>query len=279
MSAIYSSNGENGPSPLAESAPAPRLVADEIAIEYEVARGATYRAVSSFSLEVDSGSFVCVVGPSGCGKSSILNAVAGLVPCSAGTLLIDGHPVVGCGPDRAVVFQEPSLLPWRTVMRNVAYGLELRGDRKADARAQAQKMIDLVGLNGFEDRYPAQLSGGMKQRVNLARALAMEPEVLLLDEPFASLDAQTRTVMQTELLRIWEASRTTALFVTHQIDEAVLLGDRVVVLSEGPGSVVAAEIPVGLPRPRSALITREPEFLDLTDRIWKLIRSDAVDDR
>ena len=137
-------------------------------------------------------------------------------------------------------------------------------------------MIDLVGLSGFEDRYPAQLSGGMRQRVNLARALALEPEVLLLDEPFAALDAQTRTVMQSELLRIWEVSRTTALFVTHQIDEAVMLGDKVVVLSEGPGSVVAAEIAIGLPRPRPPKITRSSEFLDYTDRIWSLIRTDPT---
>lgn len=252
-----------------------KLVAEHVGIEYLIRRsGECFRAVDDITLRIQPSEFVCIVGPSGCGKSTFLNAVAGLIPYSDGRLILDGHPIKGPGRDRSVVFQSAALLPWKNVVSNVAYGLELRGTKNKVAREKAQAMVTLVGLAGNEHRYPHELSGGMQQRVNLARALAADPELLLLDEPFAALDAQTREYMQVELLRIWQESRKTALFITHQIDEAIFLADRVVVLSKGPASAVSAIVEVGFPRPRNEDIKSEPAFIQQVNEIWHLIKSD-----
>jgi NitT/TauT family transport system ATP-binding protein len=237
----------------AERSAPPLLLADRLGLEYRIsATGETHLAIRDVSLAVPRGSFTTIVGPSGCGKSSLLKAFAGLLPLSAGRLLIDGQEVRGPGNDRAVVFQAPALLPWRDVRGNVMYGLELRHTPAEAADARAAAMIALVKLAGYEARLPRELSGGMQQRVNIARALAVDPEILLLDEPFSALDAQTRESMQFELLRIWRETSKTAIFVTHDIGEAVFLADRVAVLSAGPGSVLADLVEVPLPRPRTA---------------------------
>jgi NitT/TauT family transport system ATP-binding protein len=252
----------------------PMLQAEHLGVEYLIARtGEKYRAIRDISLSVPPGSFTAVVGPSGCGKSTFLKAVAGLIQCTQGRLLIDGKVVTGPGKDRAVVFQSPALLPWRDVMGNVMYGLDIRGTRGPEATETARKMIELVGLSNFVGRYPRELSGGMQQRVNLARALVVNPKIMLLDEPFSALDAQTRETMQYELLRIWDETRKTALFITHEISEAVFLADRVVVLSRGPGSVVSEIVDVPLPRPRTNLTKRDPLFFELVDRIWTQIKN------
>jgi len=226
--------------------------------------------LGGIDLKIGAGEFVSIVGQSGCGKSTLLLAIDGLLPIDRGSISIDGHPVRAPGPDRAVVFQDASLLPWRTVLRNITYGLELQHRAGAAARDEARRLIELVGLAGHEDRFPRQLSGGMKQRVNLARALLTDPEMLLLDEPFAALDAQTREQMQAELLRIWSASRKTALFITHQIDEAVYLSDRVVVLRRGPAEVIA-DIAIDIGRPRGLEVKKSQRFRDYEDEIWSLI--------
>jgi NitT/TauT family transport system ATP-binding protein len=228
-------------------------------------------ALSDVSLSVPEGEFMAIVGPSGCGKTTLLNIVAGLIPYEAGTVSIDGKRVSGPGVDRAVVFQHASLLPWRTVAGNVRYGMEMQKRFDRDVMSQrADYFIKLVGLAGFERHYPSELSGGMQQRVNLARATAADPLVLLMDEPFAALDAQTRELMQAELLKIWAETHKTVLFITHQINEAVYLADRVAVLSPRPGrlkDVVA--IPFERPRPLS--LKREPRFLEVEDAIWQLV--------
>jgi NitT/TauT family transport system ATP-binding protein len=234
-------------------------------------------AVDGVDLTLAKGDFVCVVGPSGCGKTTFLNAVAGFLPVSSGSLTLDGHSITGPGPDRAMVFQHASLLPWRSVLDNVTYGLELtRRMPRAQARERGRELLDVVGLSAAADRHPGQLSGGMQQRVNLARALAVEPEVLLLDEPFASIDAQTRETMQGELLRICTERAVTALFVTHDIAEAAFLADRVCVFSPRPGRIVR-EIPVPLPRPREQRIRKLPEFLALVEDIADTLYGAAAD--
>jgi NitT/TauT family transport system ATP-binding protein len=226
-------------------------------------------------LHVLAGELVAIVGPSGCGKSTFLNAVDGLIKVDSGAILVDGRLVEAPGSDRAVVFQHDSLFPWRTVIENVTYGLDLQGNlAKAERRARALALVQLVGLAGFEDHYPHELSGGMRQRVNIARALVMEPQLLLLDEPFAALDAQTREFMQVELLKILARAKTTALFVTHQINEAVFLSDRVIVLSARPASVKDV-IEIELPAPRTLALKQDPAFLALERRIWRLIEQEA----
>jgi NitT/TauT family transport system ATP-binding protein len=223
------------------------------------------------------GEFVSIVGPSGCGKTTFLNAVDGLQPISGGQLELNGTPISGPGPDRAMVFQQASLLPWRTVLGNVAYGLEMQGRLpKPERLSRARAWIKLVGLEGFEEAYPTELSGGMQQRVNLARALATDPDMLLLDEPFAALDAQTRELMQRELLRIWAQTRKTALFITHDIKEAVYLSDRVLVFTRRPGRVKAC-VEVDLPRPRELAIKRDRAFLEYEDSIWRSIEEEVRD--
>lgn len=262
----------------ASPAEAPLLVAEHLALEYFIARtGETYQAISDVTLAVPRGSFTCVVGPSGCGKSSLLKAIAGLIPWSNGRLLIAGQAIEGPGDDRAVVFQSPALLPWRDVLGNVLYGLQLRRVARTDALSRAEAMIALVGLSDFKHRYPHELSGGMKQRVNLARALAVDPQILLLDEPFSALDAQTREGMQYELLRIWEETRKTAIFITHDINEAVFLADQVAIMSAGPGSVLLEAVDVPLPRPRAATTKREQRFFEIVDRVAALVTGGQPD--
>ncbi|MBX3010670.1 MAG: ABC transporter ATP-binding protein [Caldilineaceae bacterium] len=230
-------------------------------------------ALHQIDLHVASGEFIAVVGPSGCGKSSLLHAIAGLLPPVSGEMRLDDQVINGPGQERALVFQAPALLPWRTVHANVAYGLELRGLARREAYQRAQPFITLVGLQGFEASYPRELSGGMQQRANLARALAVQPKLLLLDEPLSALDAQTREVMQVELQRIWLESQCSALYVTHQIDEAIFLADKVVVLSARPGQIQQI-IPVDFPRPRRFAIKQHPTFAALTAQIWQLLQLD-----
>lgn len=237
--------------------------------------GGTVEALRNINLDVGEGEFVSLVGASGSGKSTLLRIIDGLLKPSAGEVTVAGRTVTGPGRDRAFVFQSDNLLPWRTVIDNVAYGLHLAGTPRKVAAATAQELIDITGLKGFERYYPHQISGGMRQRANVARALAVDPQILLLDEPFAALDAQTREVMQLELLRIWGERRKTVIFVTHQIDEAVYLSDRVVVLSARPGTVKEV-IDIDLPRPRQLAIKRTKEFIELTDRIWKLIEDEVM---
>jgi len=231
-------------------------------------------ALRSISLDVERGEFITVVGPSGCGKTTFLRIVAGLEHASAGEVLLDGRSVKEPGSDRGFVFQNDSLLPWRTVLANAIIGREVAGSVGSADRKRTMELLKLVGLEGFENYYPRQLSGGMRQRVNLARALAIDPEILLMDEPFAALDAQTREIMQTELLRIWERGQKTVLFVTHQIDEAVFLSDRVLVFARRPGRL-QEEVKIALPRPRDLKIKRTPEFVALVDHIWRLIEDDV----
>jgi ABC-type nitrate/sulfonate/bicarbonate transport system ATPase subunit len=259
-----------GSTPSDEAVGSAHLTATDVRIEYR-APGANESdvtlAVDDVNLELHRRDFVCIVGPSGCGKTTFLNAVAGFLPINGGRLELDGRAIPGPGPDRAMVFQQASLLPWRTVLDNVTYGLELgKRMKRAQARDRARALLDVVGLSESAHKYPGQLSGGMQQRVNLARALAVDPELLLLDEPFASIDAQTREVMQAELLRICTAQGVTALFVTHDITEAAYLADRVCVFSPRPGRIVA-EVPVPFDRPRSQALRRSPEFLLLVDEI------------
>jgi NitT/TauT family transport system ATP-binding protein len=231
-------------------------------------------ALQNIDVAVEQGEFISVVGPSGCGKTTFLRIVAGLEPATSGTILLDGKPLLGPGGNRGFVFQNDSLLPWRTVLSNALIGPEVAGQIGAKERQRTLDLLKLVGLGGFENYYPRQLSGGMRQRVNLARALAIDPEVLLMDEPFASLDAQTREIMQTELLRIWEQGRKTVVFVTHQIDEAVFLSDRVLVFARRPGRLQES-VEIDLPRPRNLAIKRAPEFVAYVDRIWKMIEHDV----
>jgi NitT/TauT family transport system ATP-binding protein len=231
-------------------------------------------ALRNIDVAVEQGEFISVVGPSGCGKTTFLRMVAGLEPATSGTILIDGEPLRGPGNNRGFVFQNDSLLPWRTVLANALIGPEVAGTVGTKERQRTLDLLKLVGLGGFERYYPRQLSGGMRQRVNLARALAIDPDVLLMDEPFASLDAQTREIMQTELLRIWEQGRKTVLFVTHQIDEAVFLSDRVLVFARRPGRLQES-IEIKLPRPRSLALKRTPEFIAYVDHIWTMIEHDV----
>jgi NitT/TauT family transport system ATP-binding protein len=228
--------------------------------------------LSDISVDVADGEFVSIVGPSGCGKTTFLRIVDGLEAFDSGTVSIGGRQVTKPGPDRAFVFQADSLQPWRTVWSNAAIGLEIQGRLTAAERGHLNDLIELVGLKGFEKYYPRQLSGGMRQRVNLARALAVHPEVLLMDEPFAALDAQTREIMQTELLRIWSAAKSTVLFITHQIDEAVYLSDRVLVFGRRPGRI-QEDIAIDLPRPRDPAVKRTPRFTEYVGHIWSLIES------
>jgi NitT/TauT family transport system ATP-binding protein len=227
------------------------------------------------NFRVEPGEFVAVLGASGCGKTTLLRIVDGLEKVTSGQLLVDGKEQAGPGPDRGFVFQADTLFPWRTVLKNVMLGLELQGKPRKYAAAQARKYIELVGLRSFESSYPHELSGGMRQRANLARAFTIAPEVLLMDEPFASLDAQTREIMQTELLRIWgETEGGTVLFITHQIDEAIFLADRVIVLTARPGRIKTI-VQVPFARPRDLGLKHTPEFVELVDEVWKLIEEEV----
>ena len=237
--------------------------------------GKRYGAVTVFEdldLSVRDGEIVCILGPSGCGKTTLLRAMHALIPLDDGRILIDGQPVTSPRRNVAMVFQHFGLMPWKRVRSNIAYGVELAGLDARQSRERVARYTDMVGLKGFEDHYPYQLSGGMQQRVGLARALAMEPDILLMDEPFGSLDAQTREIMQDELLRIHRLVPHTMVFITHSIEEAIALGDRIVVLSARPGTVREI-IAVDIPRPRTVDdVVKHPRFVDLRDRCWRLLR-------
>jgi len=232
-------------------------------------------AVEAISLEIAPGEFVAILGPSGCGKTTLLNMVAGFIPPTRGEILLNGRRIQGPGPDRGVVFQSFALFPWKTVLDNVAFGLKMRGVPREERGRIAREYIALVGLDGFEHRYPHELSGGMQQRVGVARVLANNPELLLMDEPFASVDAQTRMTLQEELTRIWEARHPTILFVTHDVEEAVFLANRVIVLTPRPGRV-RESVTVPLPRPRSwQHLIEDPDYKSLVARVLGLVRVPA----
>ena len=236
-------------------------------------RDAVVEAVRDINLTVERREIVAVIGPSGCGKSTLLNIIAGLLPATAGQVFFEGEQRPG-RPLSATVFQEFALFPWRTVRANVEFGLEEAGLPAAERAERARRVLDMTGLGGFEARFPHQLSGGMRQRVGIARALAVEPAVLLMDEPFSALDAQTRTLMMEELLSIWERTRQSILYVTHNIQEAVFMADRVAVLSRRPGRLLDV-VPVPLKRPRAEAQQGEAAFVKAVDRIWSLIKSQA----
>ena len=225
-------------------------------------------ALDDFNLDIEKHKFISIIGPSGCGKTTFLRVLAGLTAVSSGKVLIDGKAIAGPGPDRAVVFQEHVLMPWFNALRNVTFGLEAEGVPRAERRRKARELMRLVGLDGFESYYPPELSGGMRQRVGLARALLVNPETLLMDEPFGSLDAQTRESMQDELLKIWELQRKTVVFSTHSIEEAVYMSDQVVVMTPRPGRVKEVAN-VNLPRPREYSHRVSSEFMDLRLHIWE----------
>src|SRR5690242_8139153 len=254
----------------------PKLDARKVSLAHDNERtGKSLRVLDEINLQVFEGELVAIVGPSGCGKTTFLNTVDGLIRTSGGEIRVDGRAVVGPGPDRAMVFQHDSLFPWRTVLQNVSYGLELQGRLgKREIRERARAFVALVGLAGFADHYPHELSGGMRQRVNIARALVMEPELLLLDEPFAALDAQTREFMQVELLKILRRANATALFVTHQISEAVFLANRVAVFSARPARIKEI-VSIDLPPLRSLDLKHQTGFVELERRLWRLIEEEA----
>lgn len=231
-----------------------------------------HKAVEETSIRVEPGEFVCILGPSGCGKSTLLNCVAGYVKPDSGEIRVDGELITRPGPDRGMVFQQYSLFPWKTVKENVAFGPRIAGK---NADAVANTFLDMVGLSRFANRYPAELSGGMQQRVGIARALANYPRVLLMDEPFGALDAQTRVMMQENLLKIWNEFGTTVLFVTHDIDEAIFLADRVLVMSASPGRIIA-DLRVDLPRPRQPEMAADPVFVELKRQCIAQIRAESV---
>lgn len=228
------------------------------------------RVLDDVSLKIRDLEFLSLIGPSGCGKTTLLRMIAGLVQWDDGRIVVDGAEVSGPGPERAMVFQDFALLPWADVLSNVAFGLKLRGVARAQREARARELVDLVGLKGFEASLPRQLSGGMQQRVGLARALAVDPRILLLDEPFGALDEISRRVMQDELIRIWEVEKNTAVFVTHAVDEAVFLSDRIAVMSARPGRVTEI-IDVDLPRPRSRDMEQTEKFIQIRARVWKAL--------
>ncbi|WP_158921318.1 ABC transporter ATP-binding protein [Acidisphaera sp. S103] len=238
-------------------------------------RGSIVQAVKSVSLTVQPNEFVSLIGPSGCGKSTLLNIVAGFAKASSGQALLDGVPITGPGSERGVVFQQYSLFPWLTVRKNVEFGLRMSGVARGKRESSARTLLGLAGLLAFENHYPDQLSGGMKQRIGIVRALATSPQVLLMDEPFGALDTQTRTVMQEILTNMWQQFRISVLFVTHDIEEAVFLSDRIYVMTARPGRI-KAEVRVPLPRPRMAAMTETPGFMELVHKLKGLIREESI---
>jgi NitT/TauT family transport system ATP-binding protein len=241
------------------------------------APGQRYTAVRDVTLTVDDGEFVAVVGPTGCGKSTLLNVAAGLLAPSSGTVQVFGQPLAGINKRAGYMFQTESLMPWRTALRNVMAGLEFRGLPEAQARQQAEDWLRRVGLGGFGARYPHQLSGGMRKRTSLAQTLALDPDIILMDEPFSALDIQTRQLMENEVLELWAAKRKAMLFITHDLDAAIAMSDRVVVLSAGPASHPIGECAVDLARPRDvAEVHTSPRFIELHKAIWEVLREEVL---
>ncbi|MBT3337227.1 MAG: ABC transporter ATP-binding protein [Anaerolineae bacterium] len=248
----------------------------KLSVDFEKRRdGDKLNAVKNLSFSVSPGRFLCVIGPSGCGKTTLLNVLAGLLEPSAGTVLFNGKQDKGPGKDRAMVFQSGALLPWRTVLGNIRYGMEIQKVPKGEALPRSQELCTMVGLGEFENSYPRELSGGMQQRVNLARALATNPKLLLMDEPFASLDAQTREQMQLEVLKIWQQTKQTVVFITHQIEEAVFLADEVVVMTARPGQVKTV-IPIEISRPRTYEIKKSALFHQYVDQLRDLVQQEFL---
>ena len=238
-------------------------------------RSQRYTAVRDVTLSVADGEFVSVVGPTGCGKSTLLNVAAGLLAPSTGTVSVFGRPLVGINARAGYMFQAESLMPWRTALQNVAAGLEFRG--AADADAATHDWLKRVGLGGFGDRYPHQLSGGMRKRVSLAQTLVLDPDIILMDEPFSALDVQTRQLMENEVLGLWQARRKAVLFITHDLDEAIAMSDRVVCLSAGPASHPIGEFAIDLARPRDvAEVRATPRFVELHQAIWSVLRDEVL---
>ncbi len=252
-----------------------KLRIEGVTVRFTGRKGRSVTALEHISLAIPDRELSCIVGPSGCGKSTLLRLVAGLAEATAGRITLDGRPIVGPSAERGMVFQSYTLFPWLTVRRNVEFGLELKRTPAAERARIASRFIREVGLEGFEDAYPDQLSGGMRQRTALARALANDPEILLMDEPFGALDSQTRALMQELLLAIWEQSHKTVLFITHDIDEALFLGDVVYVMSARPGRI-KQEIAVDLPRPRGPEVLTAPRFVALKREVLALIREEAM---
>jgi NitT/TauT family transport system ATP-binding protein len=250
-----------------------QIVIEGVKHLYRPPRGRPVLALEDVSLEVRPREFVALLGPSGCGKSTLLYLIGGFLPTETGRIVINGGPVTGPGPDRGIVFQHFALFPWKTVRANILYGLERQGMAREERQKRAQAFIDLVGLSGFEDSYPSQLSGGMKQRTAIARTLAFDPEILLMDEPFGALDAQTRSLMQSELLSIWQRTPKTVIFVTHDVQEAVYLAERVFVMSARPGRIKAI---VDTKFEKSPTVFRTPAFIEKVDEIWNLVREEAI---
>ena len=239
--------------------------------------GERYTAVADASLIVGDGEFVSVVGPTGCGKSTLLNVAAGLLAPSSGRALVAGNVLAGINARAGYMFQADALMPWRSALDNVTAGLEFRGVPRETARTHGREWLARVGLAGFENRYPHQLSGGMRKRVALAQMLILDPEILLMDEPFSALDIQTRQLMENELLDLWSANRKSVLFITHDLEEAIALSDRVVVLSAGPATHPIGEFPIDLPRPRDvAEIRLSPRFVELHEAIWHVLKSEVL---
>lgn len=251
-----------------------KLVIDGVRKVFPIKGGETV-ALDQTSFQVQDGEFVTILGPSGCGKSTILRIVAGLEEPSSGKVYLDGQEIVGPGAERGMVFQSYTLYPWLTVEKNIAFGLKLKGKGKKEQQELARHYLELIGLSGFEKHYPVQLSGGMKQRVAIARALANDPEILLMDEPFGALDAQTRSIMQEILLKAWEESKKTILFITHDVEEAVFLADSVYVMTARPGRL-KQKIPVLLERPRDYSVKTSPAFLALKAQLLDLIREETL---
>lgn len=247
---------------------------DNLSIVFDTAKGQVI-AADRVSFEVSRGEFVCLLGPSGCGKSTVLNAIAGFETPYEGHVTVAGQEITGPGPDRGMVFQQPNLFPWRSVRQNVAFGPRMLGKSRKEVAETTVELIEMVGLTRFADAYPHTLSGGMQQRVALARALANRPSVLLMDEPFGALDAQTRVVMQEHLLKLWQQVGTTIVFVTHDVDEAIFLADRVLVMTAGPGRI-KRDLAIPLPRPRSGAVALGAAYLALKEECLDLIREESL---
>lgn len=245
--------------------------------EYLKPTGEIHTVLQNINLQIAKGEFCSIVGPSGCGKSTTLNLIAGFEPTSSGHIHISGKPLSGINPSAACVFQSDNTFPWKTVIDNVSLGLRLRGLSKADAHAQARQWIDRVGLSGFENHYPNRLSGGMRKRVALAQCLIMQPEILLMDESFSALDVHTRSIMENELLSIWEHTSASVVFITHDLEEAIALSDRIIVLTAGPAATIKGDYRIHLSRPRNVSEIRfDPEFLKLHEQIWNDMRDEVM---